>query len=104
MLLPRTHGLGVAVIKTTVLEVTAMKTRFRNSGLLFASLLANEPINLIVRKESAAERKLSSTTSLAGRLQMLDARSMEWTEVLVRRDPDCVVCAVRAQDSPRPTP
>jgi hypothetical protein len=42
--------------------------------------------------------------SLAGRLQMLDARSMEWTEVLVRRDPDCVVCAVRAQDSPSPTP
>jgi len=42
--------------------------------------------------------------SLAGRLQMLDARSMEWTEVAVRRDPDCGVCAIRAQDSPSPTP
>jgi molybdopterin/thiamine biosynthesis adenylyltransferase len=35
-------------------------------------------------------------TSLAGRLQMLDARSMEWTEVLVARDPACAVCAARA--------
>ncbi len=40
--------------------------------------------------------------SLAGRLQMLDARSMEWTEVLVRRDPDCAVCAARAQDASNP--
>jgi NitT/TauT family transport system substrate-binding protein len=39
--------------------------------VLFASLLANEPINLIVRKEIAAERKLSSATSLAGRLQAI---------------------------------
>jgi molybdopterin/thiamine biosynthesis adenylyltransferase len=37
--------------------------------------------------------------SLAGRLQMLDARSMQWTEVVVRRDPGCAVCAVRAPDS-----
>jgi molybdopterin/thiamine biosynthesis adenylyltransferase len=34
-------------------------------------------------------------TSLAGRLQMLDARTMEWTEVRVRRDPACPVCAGR---------
>lgn len=34
-------------------------------------------------------------TSLAGRLQMLDARSMEWTEMRVRRDPACPVCASR---------
>ncbi|MGZ5183539.1 MAG: HesA/MoeB/ThiF family protein [Caldimonas sp.] len=33
--------------------------------------------------------------SLAGRLQMLDARAMEWTEVQVRRDPHCAVCAER---------
>ncbi|MBL0426316.1 HesA/MoeB/ThiF family protein [Ramlibacter alkalitolerans] len=31
-------------------------------------------------------------TSLAGRLQMLDGRSMEWTEMRVRRDPGCAVC------------
>ncbi len=35
-------------------------------------------------------------TSLAGRLQMLDARSMEWTELKVARDPACTVCATRA--------
>jgi molybdopterin/thiamine biosynthesis adenylyltransferase len=32
-------------------------------------------------------------SSLAGRLQMLDARSMEWTELGLRRDDDCAVCA-----------
>jgi len=31
--------------------------------------------------------------SLAGRLQMLDARSMEWTEVRVERNPHCATCA-----------
>ena len=34
-------------------------------------------------------------SSLAGRLQMLDARSMEWTEMRVERDPACPVCAGR---------
>ena len=31
-------------------------------------------------------------SSLAGRLQMLDARRMEWTELQVARDPACPVC------------
>ena len=34
-------------------------------------------------------------SSLAGRLQMLDARSMEWTEVRVARQASCPVCAGR---------
>ena len=34
-------------------------------------------------------------TSLAGRLQMLDARTMEWTEIAVARAPGCPVCAQR---------
>jgi molybdopterin/thiamine biosynthesis adenylyltransferase len=34
-------------------------------------------------------------TSLAGRLQMLDARGMEWTEMRVARDPACPVCGGR---------
>lgn len=33
-----------------------------------------------------------STRSLAGRLLMLDGRAMEWTEIAVRRRPDCPVC------------
>ena len=32
-------------------------------------------------------------TSLAGRLQMLDARSMEWTEIRLARNATCPVCA-----------
>ena len=31
-------------------------------------------------------------TSLAGRLQMLDARTMEWHEVRMARQPQCTVC------------
>lgn len=34
--------------------------------------------------------------SLAGRLQMLDGRSMEWTEIRVPRHRDCPVCNTRA--------
>lgn len=34
-------------------------------------------------------------TSLAGRLQMLDGRAMEWTEMRLRRDAHCAVCARR---------
>ena len=32
-------------------------------------------------------------SSLAGRLQMLDARAMEWTEIRLARQPQCAVCA-----------
>jgi molybdopterin/thiamine biosynthesis adenylyltransferase len=31
-------------------------------------------------------------SSLAGRLQMLDARSMQWSEMRLARRPDCIVC------------
>ena len=34
-------------------------------------------------------------SSLAGRLQMLDARCMEWTEIRMARQADCPVCAGR---------
>lgn len=35
-------------------------------------------------------------TSLAGRLQMLDGRTMDWTEMRLRRDARCAVCGPRA--------
>jgi molybdopterin/thiamine biosynthesis adenylyltransferase len=34
-------------------------------------------------------------SSLAGRLQMLDARTMEWTEIRVARQPHCETCGRR---------
>jgi len=34
-------------------------------------------------------------SSLAGRLQMLEARTMEWTELRLPRDPACPVCSGR---------
>jgi molybdopterin/thiamine biosynthesis adenylyltransferase len=38
--------------------------------------------------------------SLAGRLQMLDGRSMEWTELGVKKDPACPVCGTHAGREP----
>jgi molybdopterin/thiamine biosynthesis adenylyltransferase len=34
-------------------------------------------------------------TSLAGRLQMLDARNMQWSEMRLARQPSCLVCGAR---------
>jgi len=34
-------------------------------------------------------------SSLAGRLQMLDARTMEWTEIRMARQPHCSVCGTK---------
>ena len=39
-------------------------------------------------------------TSLAGRLQMLDARMMEWTDIRVARQPGCSVCGDRCVPAP----
>jgi molybdopterin/thiamine biosynthesis adenylyltransferase len=39
-------------------------------------------------------------TSLAGRLQMLDARTMEWTEIAIARTADCRVCGQSRQRHP----
>jgi molybdopterin-synthase adenylyltransferase len=38
-------------------------------------------------------------SSLAGRLQMLDARHMEWTEIRIARHAECPVCRTRPQGS-----
>ncbi len=38
-------------------------------------------------------------SSLAGRLQMLDARTMEWSEIRTSRSPGCPVCGTRAAAS-----
>ena len=56
------------------------------------------PLVGIIGSLQAAEalKLLAGTgTSLAGRLQMLDARRMEWTEIRLPRQPACPVCAGR---------
>lgn len=58
------------------------------------------PIVGIVGSMQAAEAlKLIGAIgrSLSGRLQMLDARDMQWRAVNVMRDPDCPVCRHRGQ-------
>jgi molybdopterin/thiamine biosynthesis adenylyltransferase len=54
-------------------------------------------VGIIGAMQAAEALKLLARTgrSLAGRLQMLDGRSMEWTEVRVARQADCPVCRSR---------
>ena len=54
-------------------------------------------VGIIGAMQAAEALKLiaQAGTSLAGRLQMLDARSMEWTEVRVGRNAACPVCSGR---------
>ena len=51
-------------------------------------------VGIIGSMQAAEALKLLVGTgaSLAGRLQMLDARSMEWTEIRTPRNPECSVC------------
>lgn len=49
---------------------------------IIGSMQAAETLKLLAR----------SGESLAGRLQMLDARTMEWTEIRMARSPTCPVC------------
>ncbi len=46
-----------------------------------------------VQAAEALKLLVGTGTSLAGRLQMLDARRMEWTEIRMARNPSCPVCA-----------
>lgn len=52
-------------------------------------------VGIIGTMQAAEALKLivGSGSSLAGRLQMLDARHMEWTEVRMQASPTCPVCA-----------
>lgn len=54
-------------------------------------------VGIVGTMEAAEALKLLAGvgTSLAGRLQMLDARTMEWSEVRIARQPDCPVCGSR---------
>ncbi len=56
------------------------------------------PLVGIIGSMQAAETLkllLGVGTSLAGQLQMLDARTMEWTQILTARSADCPVCGAR---------
>jgi len=70
-------------------EATYEEVRCATMGV-FAPL-----VGIIGTVQAAEALKLLAGvgTSLAGRLQMLDARAMEWNEVRLSRQPDCPVCA-----------
>jgi molybdopterin-synthase adenylyltransferase len=76
-------------------EATFEETRCATMGV-FAPLVG------IIGSMQAAEavRLLAGVgTSLAGRLQLLDGRTMEWNEMRAPRNPGCTVCGTR--DAPR---
>jgi molybdopterin/thiamine biosynthesis adenylyltransferase len=54
-------------------------------------------VGIIGTMQAAEALKLLARlgTSLAGRLQMLDARTMEWTELRIARQAGCAVCSAR---------
>ncbi|MBV8603589.1 MAG: molybdopterin-synthase adenylyltransferase MoeB [Pelomonas sp.] len=56
---------------------------------IVGSVQAAEALKLLV----APAVPDASFTSLAGRLQMLEARRMEWTEIALHADPQCPVCS-----------
>ena len=72
-------------------DATFEETRCATMGV-YAPL-----VGIIGTIQAAEALKLLANVgqSLAGRLQMLDARAMEWTEVRIPRKPDCPVCATR---------
>ncbi len=55
-------------------------------------------VGVIGAMQAAEALKLiiGTGTSLAGRLLLLDGRSMEWTSIGVARSPDCPVCSCRS--------
>jgi molybdopterin/thiamine biosynthesis adenylyltransferase len=72
-------------------EATFEEVRCATMGV-FAPL-----VGIIGSVQAAEALKLVAGvgSSLAGRLQMLDARTMEWTEIRVARQPHCDVCGRR---------
>ena len=58
-------------------------------------------VGIIGSMQAAEALKLLAQVSgsLAGRLQMLDARQMEWTDIRMPRNPTCSVCGTRHSDA-----
>jgi molybdopterin/thiamine biosynthesis adenylyltransferase len=74
-------------------EATFEEVRCATMGV-FAPL-----VGIIGTVQAAEALKLLAGigSSLAGRLQMLDARTMEWNEIRMQRAPACPVCAAHRQ-------
>ncbi len=72
-------------------DTSLEETRCATMGV-FAPL-----VGIIGTMQAAEALKLLAGvgSSLAGRLQMLDARAMEWTDIRIGRNLDCTVCGQR---------
>ena len=78
-------------------EATVEETACATMGV-FAPL-----VGIVGSLQAAEALKLLAGigSSLAGRLLMLDARTMEWTQIGVRRAAQCSVCAPRREPEAR---
>ena len=73
-----------------------------DSGALYRLLaFAARNHGVDLTNEEALKLLAGIGSSLAGRLQMLDARSMEWTEIRTTRTAACAVCGHRDDVTPR---
>jgi molybdopterin/thiamine biosynthesis adenylyltransferase len=72
-------------------DATVEETRCATMGV-FAPL-----VGIVGTVQAAEALKLLAGVgaSLAGRLQMVDARSMQWSEIRIGRQPGCAVCGQR---------
>jgi molybdopterin-synthase adenylyltransferase len=114
------HAVNAACVKHGVPLVSGAAIRFDGQISVHDARLANAPcyacifpidqlanevscatmgvfaplVGIIGSMQAAEALKLLSGVGspLAGRLQMLDARCMEWTEIRTHRDPACPVC------------
>ena len=76
-------------------EATFEEVRCATMGV-FAPLVG---IIGTVQAAEALKLLMGLGSSLAGRLQMLDARAMEWTEIRMARQATCRVCAARPTEA-----
>jgi molybdopterin-synthase adenylyltransferase len=114
------HAVNAACVKHCVPLVSGAAIRFDGQISVHDARLANAPcyacvfpmdtlanevscatmgvfaplVGIIGSMQAAEALKLlvGVGSPLAGRLQMLDARAMEWTEIRTSRDPTCAVC------------
>jgi molybdopterin/thiamine biosynthesis adenylyltransferase len=69
---------------------------------IIGSMQAAEALKLLISGFSTESTQHGLHTSLAGRLQMLDARRMEWSEIRVQAEPECSVCKHLTRIAPAP--
>jgi molybdopterin-synthase adenylyltransferase len=86
------HAVNAACVKHGVPLVSGAAIRFDGQVSVHDARLENTPCYACMQAAEALKLLAGVGIPLVGRLQMLDARAMEWTEIRTLRDPTCAVC------------